>query len=102
VKTRDYPTYPPSKSTKRKLHGGPWAGESIGFREDQTELVISAPRPAPAPWPDGGDWAYRIIGRYVVRKVQQKNRVITRVEWETAEEKEALIRRKLRENPFIR
>jgi hypothetical protein len=88
----DYPNFPPGKSTKRKLHGGPWAGESIGFREDQTELVITtADKPLGRPY----------IGRYVVRKIQQKNRVISRVEWETAEQKQALIRERLRQ-PGVR
>ena len=82
------PVYPPGKSTKRKLHGGPWAGETIGFREDQTQLVLVSNRAAIRA---GSGYVPRdgYVGRYVVRKVQQKTRVITRVEWETREQKRA-------------
>jgi len=91
----DYPNYPPGKSTKRKLHGGPWDGESIGFREDQTELVLIDANTGLFQ----GDPGY--VGRYVVRTIEQRNRTIKRVEWETAEEKQALIRERLRQ-PGVR
>jgi hypothetical protein len=89
----DYPNYPPGKSTKRKLHGGPWDGESIGFREDQREMHLFYAFGQAFTSPVIPD---QYLGRYVVRKIQQKNRVITRVEWETAEQKQALIRERLR------
>ena len=86
------PVYPPGKSTKRKLIGGPWAGQSIGFREDQTELVLVRHNVALL----GAEGSIRdgdYLGRYVVRKVQQKTRVITKVEWETREQKRAAAKR---------
>jgi hypothetical protein len=86
---RLYPEFPKDKSTKRTLQGGPWAKQKIGFRPDQRELVVTR-----------ADGSY--VGRYVVRDVPQKNRVIVKVQWETREDKAALIRRRLRENPFIK
>ena len=85
--------YPPGKSTKRRLHGGPWDGEKISFRDEQTQLVLFYAFGQAFEDPTITD---QYLGRYVVRKIQQKNRVITRVEWETAEQKEALIRERLR------
>lgn len=76
------------RRTKRKLHGGPWAGQSIGFYECQDELVLTRP-----------DGSY--VGRYVVRQVPQRSRTVTKVVWETQAEKLARVRDELRRFPVI-